>query len=601
MFPAHATPPDMGTIVKTNSYSAMDGSKKSNEAPVLFAVPAPGSVGKGLLCLCRKVYWTSGLLMHCAYAPVTKEEAAKLLKDPSVISILSNPVNGSNLLTVAANGAIIGVQQTVGYLHPQSTSQNHATRKLTEQKSLTVATTSGGAPDEAQKVPTQAAALPQPTATHQSAEQRSLALPPALPKIDAVFTLAESGIHVTPLKEQVPYSKISSANVPNKEASIHTPSASLTSRVLPPNIPKKEGPIIQSASFYLQHNVPSASVLKEEAVIQLSSTGHPNKAPVGNKTFAASSAQESLVSNSGAAPSQSQQLSTNLPRLPQNVSISEFTRRINLQPVTLSKDQKESKSATADKELPLDLTAPRIQRPVTEQSNVLSDLLNKVNENKQGTTHSGTDTERLLKRKADGDKSDSATEKRRKVTTTATNHPALKVKFSWNNHGSLESVTSKPTASSDKPDVPKRQNRAVPSKVVDTRRSAAEKKPTHFEVETAYGTIVINNPQDLRYKSDAKQTVVSLGGKLPVVTAQKKLKVGDLKSLGCQPSCPLLQDIARKERKAVATKQPVHHTVPISLDALTRHPDFNHIPTVDKVTYLKELLRMQRAALGISI
>lgn len=38
------------------------------------------SVGKGLLCLCRKVYWTSGLLMHCAYAPVTKEEAAKLLK-----------------------------------------------------------------------------------------------------------------------------------------------------------------------------------------------------------------------------------------------------------------------------------------------------------------------------------------------------------------------------------------------------------------------------------------------------------------------------------------------------------------------------------------
>ena len=515
---------------------------------------------------------------------------------------MSNPVNGSNLLTVAANGAIIGVQQTVGYLHPQSTSQNPKTPKLTEQKSLTVAATSGGAPDEAQKVPTQAAALPQPTATHKSAEQRSPALHPALPKIDAVFTLAESGIHVTPLNEQVPYSKISSANVPKKEANIQTPSASQTSKVLPPNIPKKEGPIIQSASFYLQHNVPSEGVLNKEAIIQLSSTGHSNKAPMGNNTLTASSAQESLVSNSGAAPSQSQQLSTNLPRLPQNVSISEFTRRINLQPVTTqSKDQQQSKSVTADKELPLDLTAPRIQRPVTEQSNVLSDLLNKVNENNQGTTHGGTDTEKLLKRKADGDKSDSATEKRRKVTTTATNHPALKVKFSWNNHGSLESVTSKPTASSDKPDVPKRQNRAVPSKAVNTRRSAAEKKPTHVEVETAYGTIVINNPQDLRYKSDAEQTVVSLGGKLPVVTAQKKLKVGDLKSLGCQPSCPLLQDIARKERKAAATKQPVHHTVPISLDALTRHPDFNHIPTVDKVTYLKELLRMQRAALGISI
>ena len=128
-----------------------------------------------------------------------------------MINILSNPVSGTNLLTVAANGAIIGVQQTVGYLNNHTSASTNTQKKSTQKpqpKKFTVVSASSVSPNEAQKVPAKSPALPQATTTVTSAQEKgqhvklvSTSSSPMMPKINAVFTLADSGITSDTLNE----------------------------------------------------------------------------------------------------------------------------------------------------------------------------------------------------------------------------------------------------------------------------------------------------------------------------------------------------------------------------------------------------------------
>ncbi|XP_072042334.1 uncharacterized protein [Amphiura filiformis] len=171
---------------------------KQNQT-VLFAIPAPRSVGNGMLCMCRKIFWTSGPLVHCAYIPVTKEEAAKLLRGPSSINVLQNP--GSKLLTVSSTGAIIGVQQTVGLVKPKPpvlvtqkiATQSGETKPSVGARIPPTLPPTATVPEKVAKVPSHSPAMPQPTTTPKKIAPTSNATCdiPMIPKISAVYSLAE--------------------------------------------------------------------------------------------------------------------------------------------------------------------------------------------------------------------------------------------------------------------------------------------------------------------------------------------------------------------------------------------------------------------------
>ena len=81
----------------------------------------------------------------------------------------------------------------------------------------------------------------------------------------------------------------------------------------------------------------------------------------------------------------------------------------------------------------------------------------------------------------------------------------------------------------------------------------------------------------------------------------RKLTAEGAKRLGCSHSrsCPLLKNLPSDNKKTKkVTFQPEQAS---RLAALIKNPDFGHIASGDRVAYLKELLRMQRAALGISV
>ena len=81
-----------------------------------------------------------------------------------------------------------------------------------------------------------------------------------------------------------------------------------------------------------------------------------------------------------------------------------------------------------------------------------------------------------------------------------------------------------------------------------------------------------------------------------------KLNSDRLKRLGCRKSSPYLLDIERKERKnrtnGIKRCRKLNEK-PQRLTSLTQHPDFKHIPTTDKISFLKDLLKAQRSYLGL--
>ncbi|XP_072042319.1 uncharacterized protein [Amphiura filiformis] len=168
---------------------------KTNQT-VLFAIPAPRSMGNGMLCMCRKIFWTNDNLVHCAYIPVSKEEATQLLSGPSSINVLQNP--GSQLLTVSSTGTIIGVQQTVGIIKtkPPVLVTQKIERETTPVDGIKMPCAvphTASIPDQAVKLSSNSPTLRQSTTTPKKITPTATATCdiPMFPKISAVYSLAE--------------------------------------------------------------------------------------------------------------------------------------------------------------------------------------------------------------------------------------------------------------------------------------------------------------------------------------------------------------------------------------------------------------------------
>ena len=466
-------------------------------------------------------------------------------RDPKAVNVLTIP--NSNLLTVAANGAIIGVQQTIGYMKSQPTLStletppksvaDAATRRVTSNKqqqntsSFFKATIT--APSEAENAPSTSPNLPQSTNTHLPAPKIQISSPaimPAkslLPKIDAVFTLAESGI-------------CSSFNNHAKASTGlygHVP--------LDPRVLTCTAESIQR----LDKVSPDPLNAKMPGIPNSHHTKVKPKKGVKRKAISTSSDRTSK--------NQKKSLMCSNGSLKVKLSWNKFENVYN---ATHSKDKQNSTSGTSKN----------------------------LNVNKTTTT--------------------------KKCSTDI---------------------------SEEQEDIPQKKSKKVIHQYSNGK------------------SVVINLTQGYQFTHDTKNNTTCINNKVPLLRL-RKCNSTVLMNLGCNPTCPLLQKLsstksadevfahehwkkklvieASKLRKQQDRSEQQIQVVPSamsgdkslpqdnmknkqvvkprkvkkprdessrqqipSINTLTRHPDFSHISTDDKVAYLKEMLRAQRAALGISV
>ncbi|XP_072018018.1 uncharacterized protein [Amphiura filiformis] len=187
-------------------------------------------------------------------------------------------------------------------------------------------------------------------------------------------------------------------------------------------------------------------------------------------------------------------------------------------------------------------------------------------------------------------------------------HSQLKVKFPWNKTGSFDAYESKyqkPGNNVKDKMQPGKDARAmckmahIPNTdtehVLKTQTTKSNTGPKDIVLQD---TAVIPSKQIRESTHTPKmfQMTKSLRVTIP------KLNSTSLKRLGCSKSSSLLLDIERKEKKTVAIRSKRgRHTLerPQRLTSLTHHPDFKHIPTTDKISFLKDLLKAQRSYLGL--
>ena len=137
-------------------------------------------------------------------------------------------------------------------------------------------------------------------------------------------------------------------------------------------------------------------------------------------------------------------------------------------------------------------------------------------------------------------------------------------------------------------------------KVTQSKDKLIPNKEEQVRLNSPDGPLIINDPQGYEFTHNLKTKTISINGRVALLKPIKKLTAEGAKRLGCSHSgsCPLLKNLPSDNKKTKkATYQPEQAS---RLAALTKNPDFGHIASGDRVAYLKELLRMQRAALGLS-
>ncbi|XP_072018023.1 uncharacterized protein [Amphiura filiformis] len=321
--------------------------------------------------------------------------------------------------------------------------------------------------------------------------------------------------------------------------------------------------------------------------------------------------------------------------------------------VTSAKHADQTKDAVSQSTK--NIAAPSL---VNNQSNVLSDVQNKVCCNQENTDSPS----RGIKRKASSVKSGETVDKKTKITkTTPSEGPPLKVKFSWTKRWTVEggetyfryerlptpsqstnviskADNGKKVTFTDDPEIEFNFNSSedidgyekinsskgivgfggyeknLLSISTKTMQTDAGRIPVHqivypttVKVKLPEECIVVNNPKGYQFTYDyTKDKLISINHRIPQLKPIQKLGRDEAIRLGCSSSCPLLpaKEKPSKKQQKKHKKQKKPKFTPSytpNLHNITKNPDFQHVPTGDKVAYLKELLRMQRAALGLSL
>ena len=154
----------------------------------------------------------------------------------------------------------------------------------------------------------------------------------------------------------------------------------------------------------------------------------------------------------------------------------------------------------------------------------------------------------------------------------------------------------------------KNKNAVKKDKLTKSKSSIQKRSSEMLSVNKGRSESNVEDGVESHNLADVKQIELEKPIKLTIVKPKRallnktvsimltKLTSSNLRRLGCTASCPHL--LAIEEKEGVITKTVPNDESP-QLVPLTHHPDFTHIPTNDKISYLKGLLKAQRANLGL--